>query len=319
MASLVTLFIFLIGILDCIIFILFLENPKLIKEIMLVHTLLYLFIYNLENKYLKQTKGVPSYIAFFLPGIGGILVSGLYFSLDYFMRDSMVLEEYEQYIHYDRLLEDKKKLDYRKEVSTISFLDQMNLLDSESKKESIIEFDMNYYDGRINLLQKGLVDQDGEVKHYTAVTLNMIENEFSIIINQLKEEFNTKKDIRILVKLSEVYKSYIESGLLSSEVLSAFNLEYIDVLNKLIESKKETLKIMNELVKAYIRDKNFKQAEKVNDNLLKKYTDKFDGIFNKIQIAYEKKDFYELNNLIMNLDNREDIPKEYEKILSFWR
>ncbi|MCK4257998.1 MAG: hypothetical protein KAX49_03420 [Halanaerobiales bacterium] len=311
--------IFLLGLLDVGIFLFLFNNPHYGKEVLVVHIVIYLIIKFFADKYLDDYDGVPTYLALFLPGLGEMVVSILYFSIHYFLRDSIVLNDYERYIKYQRFLDYNDKIDFEKELQTISFLDQMNLLDGDSKKQLIIDSSLNQYVGKIKLLQKGLMDWDGEVKHYSAVSINMIENEFSHLITQLREDFNLNKNLSTLQKLRQVYKNYIESGLISGEVLQIFNSEYIDILNKLRGLKKETPEILEELIVAYIRGGNFERSEEINRILLNIFPERFEGILYQLQIAYEKKDFTELNRVLLDLKKREiEIPKKYQTILAYW-
>lgn len=319
MEYLVISLIFLLGLLDGAIFLCLFIKPYYRYEVLLFHTLLYLIINILSDKYLKKYSEVPKYLAFFMPGFGGIIVSIIYFGLNYFLRDSIVLDDYERYINFDRFLELNKKIDFEKEVETISFLDQMNLLDTQNKKQLIIDFGLNHSQGKLNLLHKGLLDQDGEVKHYSAVTINMLENEFYYLINQLREEFNLDKNVESLQKLAKVYKNYLDSNLISGEFLYIFNNEYIDILHKLSELKSESPEILNELTDSYIRNDELGRAEEINSIMIKTYPDRFEGILLQIRLAYEKKDFVKMNDLIMDLKkNNFKIPEKYETFLSFW-
>jgi len=311
--------IFTLGIIDGVMFVFLSVNPRFIKEVLLIHLILYGIIYMLDDKYLYNHSGVPNYLALFLPGLGGVLVSLLHFSLLYFRRNSIVLGDFERYINFQRLFENQEKLDYDKEIQTLSFLDQMNLLDAKSKKQLIVDFGMNRNEDRVKLLHKGLLDMDGEVQHYSAVSLNMLENEYTHTINQLREEFNQNKDLDSLKRLTKVYQSYVESGLLSGEVLQVFNREYIDILRKLAERKKETPEIMNELVQAYIRGGDLIQAEAVNKRLLEKYHDRIEGILNQAHIAYEKNAYKELRHLLKNLKDRKlEVSPQLQTLLSYW-
>ena len=127
----------------------------------------------------------------------------------------MILGDYQRYIaSSNNEFKIQKQLDYEKEIRVLSFLDQINLLDTERKKELIIEFGSDNSEKKAYLLQKGLANTDHEVTHYCAVTLNSIENEYVNLIYNLQEEYNQTKNIKILEKLATALKIYIKSGLL---------------------------------------------------------------------------------------------------------
>lgn len=312
-------FIILISIVDCLLFIYSLVNSSFLMKALIIHIMLYLIIDYLDDKYLDEYEGVPKYLALFLPGLGNIIIAILYFSLYYFLRDSLILEDYERYINYQSFLDKKLRVDFVKEMKTLSFLDQMGFLDPENKKKLIIDSSLNEYANIAKLLQKGLSDEDNEVKHYSAVTLNMLENEYSFKINQLRESYNQSNNVSTLLKLSEAYRDYIESDLLTDDVLQVFNYEYIQVLNKILKVNNETFEMLVELIKAYIRSNQLELAENIISLLDQQYPGKFEVKLYKMNIAYKKKDYRRLKKLLDDLmNNNIEIPKDYENMLAFW-
>ena len=310
--------IFLIGIFDGIIFLTI--KPSNLYGVLLIHLILYFLIKILAKKLPSSYNGVPNYLALFLPGLGGVIVSALYISLFYFQWEGIVLSDYERYIEYERFLEKESKLNYNKEIVTLSFIDQMRLLDTTRKKDLIVDFSQDYYGEKVNVLQRGLLDKDSEVRHYSAVTLNMLENKFTNAISKLREEFNIYKDHDSLLKLARAYKEYLESGLISDEIFKIINNEYIEVLLKVIEKQKETPKILDQLVKAFIHNGNLFHAEKYNNHLNAKYPDTYEGFVNQMQIAYEKGDYNTLMQIIKDVQNRELKNSEgIKKQISFWK
>lgn len=311
--------IFLAGIIDGTALILAFLFPRYAIDAIFIHLILYLHINNLVDKLLDRHNGVPNYLALFMPGLGSILIAVSHFSLIYFRRDSIVLDDYERYINFQRFWDQQERVDYDKELQTLSFLDQMNLLDAKSKKQLIVDFGMNQYEERVKILHKGLSDMDGEVQHYSAVTINMLENEYTRVINQLRERFNLDRDIDSLKRLAKAYENYMESGLLSGDVLQVFNKEYIETLLKLIERKKETPEVLHELINAYIRSKDLVQAETVNNRLLKKHPDSIEGLINQIHFAYEKRAFSKVNELVKDIKSlgTEQHP-QIQTVLSYW-
>lgn len=284
-----------------------------------IHILLYVFFMVLTNTYLKEYEGIPNYIFLFMFGLGGIILSIIYFSLDYFLRDSMILDDYERYINYEEFMSKKLTIDYEKEVKTISLLDQMKLMDVETKKQLILNYNSDKRSNKLRFLKIGLNDKDIEVQHYSAVMLNMLENELSETINQLRRDYNTTKEINLLFKMSRVYKDYIDSELLTGKVLEVFNSEYIEVLNKICDSNKETPEIIDELVKAYLRSKNYIRAEEINKRVLENWPTSLEANINNLRIAYERKDFLKLQDLIDNIPiNNEEIPGGYGNLIAYW-
>ena len=281
-----------------------------------IHVFLFVLIFIFNKQFNIKNKDLPIYYFLFMPGLGGILISALYFSLIYFEKNTVVLDEYEKYINYENTLKPRENFNYEQEIRTMSFLDYMNLLDEASKKNLIIDLAMNKYDMKVNVLQRGLQDKDSEVQHYAATTINMIENDYTNLIYKVREEFNLNKDIDSLLKLRDVYKNYLESGLLSGEVFRLYNKEFSEVLVKLLERKKGTPEIINDLVKSYIESNDIDRAEALNAKLLN-YPERPEGVINQIRIAYNKNIYKDIVLHVKELKNNEVFEK-FQPQLSFW-
>ncbi len=300
------------------IFILFIYDTNILI-ILLIHLLLYLAIRYLSKDFTDACAGIPIYLVLFMPGLGGLIVSALFVNLHFFKWNSLVLADYERYLDFEHSLDKQKKINYIKEIGTFSFIDQMRLLNVKEKKDLIVEYSLDYKNNKINAVQRGLQDGDSEVRHYSAVTINMLESEYLNGLNELREEYNIYQDTNSLMKLYNGYKVYLSSGLISKEVYQIINKEYIEILLKVIDKNIISLEVLDDLVKAYLSSENIINAKKINDILLSKYPNKSEGYINKIKIAYEKRDYEELTRTVnevelSDFENKEDI-KDH---LLFW-
>ncbi|SHH80961.1 tetratricopeptide repeat protein [Clostridium grantii] len=306
-------------ILDILISMFLILHPRYWWQFLIAHAVITVLISFLMKKIQEVQKGIPVYLIFFLPGLGGVIVFILYFSLSYFIRDSIVLSDYELLIEFENNNSFKEKINYNKEIRTMSFLDVIEVLDSEEKKQFIIESEIFEDKGKIKLFQKGLSDSDIEIQHYSATLLNDKENDYTNLIDYLKEEYNILKDYVSLENLSKAYKNYIDSGLISGELLYIINNDYIETLNKMIKIKQKDLMILDELVKAYIKNDDFLNAEKTNKILLKEYPNNCEGVLNKLNISFEKDLIFEFNKVINGLTEMEiKSCKRVEELVSFW-
>lgn len=308
--------IFIISIFDFLLFFIYDFN---ILITLIIHILLYLVIRFLSNRFSDACAGIPNYLVLFMPGLGGIIVGILYLSLHFLQWNTTILADYERYLDFEHNLEKEKKVNYIKEIGTFSFIDQIRLLNTKEKKDLIVEYSLDYKNNKINAVQRGLHDGDSEVRHYSAVTINMLESEYLNEISDLREDYNTYQDTNSLVKLYNGYTDYLSSGLISNEVYQIINKEYIDVILKVIEKNIISLDILNNMVKSYLRSNNIISAKEINNVLLSKYPKNTEGYINKIRIAYEKRDYEDLIKTIkdvelINFDNKEEI----NKYLLFW-
>ncbi|WP_461205062.1 hypothetical protein [Clostridium sp. DL1XJH146] len=310
---------FLLLLIDILAFIFLFLYPVHLKGVLIVHTIVAILAIILIKNTMDIFKGVPVYLILFMPGLGGIIVFGLFFSLSYFMKDSIVLSDYEALIEFNNTLDFKEKINYDKEIRTMSFLDMLDVLGSYEKKQLIIDSEIFEYNGKVKLLQKGLSDKDTEVQHYSATLLNDKENEFTNRINYLREEYNLEKNNLILETLSNTYKKYITSDLIGGEVLYIFNREYIETLQMLLKIKEDNLDFLNDLVRAYIRSNDFEMADKTNTYLLEKHPNSPEGLLNRLHISYEKDPLTKFTHLIKSLTEEEiNSSKKIESLVSFW-
>jgi hypothetical protein len=288
-------------------------------EVLLINALAALLVTVIIRKNTEIFKGVPIYLMLFVPGLGGVLVLILYFSLAYFMRDSIVLSDYELLIEFHNKLNFKEKINYDKEVRSMSFLDMLDALGSKEKKQLIIDSEIYDYQGKIKLLQKGLSEKDKEIQHYSATLLNDKENQYTNKINYLREEYNIRENKSVLEKLAKAYKQYITSGLIEGEVLYIFNLEFIETLKNWLNIDENNFYILDDLVKAYIRNKDFDNAEKTNFRLLKEYPNNEKALLNRMNISFEKDSLSDFDKLISSLTEEQiKSSKKIEGLVSFW-
>jgi len=312
--------IFIIGLFDLASLICFFNNACSFLFFLGFNLLSYPAFVFVAKTFIRRDYGIPLYLVMFLPGLGGLIVSILYACRLYFLHDNMILGDYQRYIaSSNNEFKIQKQLDYEKEIRVLSFLDQINLLDTERKKELIIEFGSDNSEKKAYLLQKGLANTDHEVTHYCAVTLNSIENEYVNLIYNLQEEYNQTKNIKILEKLATALKIYIKSGLLRRDTLYFnINKEYSDVLLKLKDAKKRnSFEIDRELIEAYITTGELNKAKDLNDKTVKEFPERFEGFFNSLKIAYHSKDMDSFKEGILKLRSKK-IPPEYKDQILFW-
>lgn len=311
---------FIIGLLDLASLICFFDNIISFPILIGSNLISYFVLVVIERILIKRDYGVPLYIVIFLPGVGGLIVSILYACLCYFLQDNMILAEYQRYIMAsDNDYKIQNRIDYEKEMRVLSFLDEIKFFDTERKKELIIEFSSENSDNKAYLLQSGLVNEDQEVTHYCAVTLNTLENEYVNLIHNFREEYNEKKSTKALEKLALAFKSYINSGLLKKDTFGlSIHKEYIDVLLKLKgEKRRSSYEINRELIEEYITLGEFSKAKEINQKMISDFPERFEGLFDSLKLAYYSKDIDSLLECILTLKSKE-IPVEYKDQMLFW-
>lgn len=269
--------------------------------LLLYLVLSYFFIRIVYEENLYKYFGIPIYLYLFLPGLGAIVISFVLVSLYYFKRNTFLIQSYEKYIRgrNNRLL--NLQFNYTESVQTMSAIDYMTHLAPDLKRQLIISLKESYNKNRISVLKKGSDDVDTEIQHYSAATLNTIENNINKEINRLHEKLEETVTSEVLNELIDLYSKYINSELLSKESIVVFNQYYIQLLEKkehLFNLSKDS-KI--ELIKGYIRNNQMEKAKKYLEKTMDQYPDCLEFQLIKVQWCYKMKHYHELEKAIMRL------------------
>jgi hypothetical protein len=276
--------------------------PSHLYAVLIVHLLLFIIMVICYKRFENTIKDLPLYLILCFPGIGGLYITLLYFSSTYFYRDNLPLSDYEQMLEAEDSADLREKISYENEIRTMSFLDLLNYIGPEQKKELLIDSQYSVDINNTEILKKGLEAEDKEVQHYSATLLNTRENEYTNRISELSEQFVIKEDESILNELIVAYKSYIDSGLIEEDSMGIFLKEYIQTLNKKIRLKNYGLKSLNQLFEAYVKDNNLVKAEEINNKIRVEFNREDQVALNEIFILYQKDDHEGVFKKISSLD-----------------
>jgi hypothetical protein len=95
----------------------------------------------------------------------------------------------------------------------------------------------------IELMQRARLTNDTELTHYATTTMMELQSGYEQVINELEEARNRlPDDVGILKKLRRELKRYIESGLLTGNILTIYQKKLGDVLDGLLKAEPENKK-----------------------------------------------------------------------------
>lgn len=289
-------------ILDLFLFVFLFIYPHHIIIVLIFHVLLFIVSVICYKRFDNTIDDLPLYLILLFPVIGGLYISLVYFSTTYFYRDNFPISDYEQMLISEDSTNLRQKVIYENEIRTMSFLDLLNYISPDKKKELLIdshyEFDINNTD----ILRKGLEAMDKEVQHYSATLLNTRENEFTNKISYLSEQYGIKENPAILEELIQAYKNYIDSGLIEEDSMGIFLKEYIEVINKKIGLKNYDLTTLNMLFEAYVFNDDLIKAEEINNKISREYNRKDQVVLNELFILYQKDDYDAIYTKICGID-----------------
>lgn len=276
-----------------------------------------LFIFS--KKVFKDSKALPFYIALFLPGVGMIFITAINIMLQNYAMKNGLIKEYEKYVHYKNELGNIKKINFNKELNVLSMYDKLKHSPSSEKKEAIIELIDNDIEIKVNILRTALLDKDPEVVHYAASTLNLFEQEYERKLFNLKQKYIESNEINTLVKMIELYDSYINSGLLGDESLEVYLNEYLNLLEDNIDRFNDNYEILLKMIDVNIKLSKFDDCFYIIKRLFENFSPRFETYFYLMKIYYNLKNYKMVSNIAKNIKELEiKIPEKYEGIIDYW-
>lgn len=297
------LFTFLL-LLDILIFLYLFIVEENIIIILSFHIILYILLYKINKSFKKEKIEIPFYIILFMPIIGPFIYFTFYFSYNYFFSDNELIMDYEKLIEAKLQKTSKNRIEYEKEIKTMSFIDMLSYMDPDRKKEVLIDSQYSVKINNANILKKGLESEDKEVQHYSATLLNSKENELTNNISYLREKYNQTKNEMFLDKLIYSYLLYLNSTLIEEDSINIFREEYKEVLLIKIKNKTYNLDTLKELFKTYIQINDLDNAYFINEKMKREYGDTEHIIINKLNILYKQNKLEEVKDILNNLDDK---------------
>ena len=291
-------------ILDFLLFVFLFMYPSHLYPVLAIHVALYIISVKCYRRFDNTISDLPIFLILFLPVLGGLFITLFYFSTSYFYRDNLPLSDYEQMLEAEGPTNFREKISYEKEIKTMSYMNLLKYINPEKKKEILINSQYGLDINNTDILKRGLEAKDKEVQHYSATLLNTRENDFTNEISYLSEKYNNEENPFILAKLSQAYKEYIKSGLIEEDSMEIFIREYIDVLNKRIQTNHYDMNTLDELFEAYINNDNLIEAEKINRKIKKEFNRKDQVAINDIYILFKKRDYRGVYAKINTLDEK---------------
>lgn len=286
---------------DILILLFLLMTEQYMVVILLIHAVLIFTGWKIYKTFDTEFEILPYYILFFMPILGIFIFHILTISLHYFMRNSDVIDDYEQILLEEKLNE-RKRVDYDEEMRTMSFLDLFPTIDNERKKQVLIDSHYSYDINNSKILLQGLESDDMEVQHYSATLLNSLENDFTNTISSLREQYTLYGDDAALDELIISYRSYLNSSLIGEESIQLFKKEYVDLLLQKVNRNRYDREVLQYLFTAFIEIDDYYHATLINHRIEEEYGKDCASIVNKIHIQFNQGYIKEVVDLLLSID-----------------
>ncbi|SFF67561.1 hypothetical protein SAMN05216353_10557 [Halobacillus alkaliphilus] len=284
--------------------------PLILITFYLIHGVLIAFSSHFLNKLVKkEDEGVISWIcvvSFFIP-IAGEIFGLITWMISKHFGSNQMLDEYDDYIKFEPL--NLEQLRYQAEENMDLLPIGEAILSDESKdhKDLILRLINSNITNKGKYLNLGLTNNDSETVHYSATTLNVLNNRMEKELEQAKLTFDPAHPATIQ-KLVQVYERFINSGLLEQNAQKRLEEEYVDVLEREVKNLQEAPWLYFNLGKIYKRTGQEDRAILAFNSLIEHFPNEPEGYLELMEIYYDKRNWSSLKSLTGRL--YEHVPEE---------
>lgn len=266
-----------------------------------------------------QTKNISPVLFLILPGIGALIYGASYLSLYLIGASKVEYDLRHAYQDEEVTYEKKVSVDFAQVAGLMNMAGVFTYSDALKKKELIVDLLSAQTVQNCQMLKKGLHDPDPEVVHYTASTINYLENRFEKAIHEAREksaEEFTKENLELVVRL---YEQYIESGLLDEQIIPMYIKKMIEVLELQFERFENDLSVAKHLARAYMRIGRKSDAVFLLQQMAKQYPDDVEIQFVLMNYFYSIGDLVQVKNIADLLAlGAVPLTKKQQSLIGFW-
>jgi hypothetical protein len=173
----------------------------------------------------------------------------------------------------------------------------------------------------IELMQRARLMEDTELTHYATTTMMELQSNYEHVIRELEEKRNKlQNDPNILKKLRRELKRYIDSGLLTGNVLTIYRQKLDDVLENLLVLEPDNKKYYLDKIDNSLNQGKTEGVKKELDYAEKKWPD--DERVYRLMIDYYQNTHQgdKIQEVLRKLEeNNIYLSSEGKQWFSFWK
>ena len=241
-----------LGLLAIYYFYVYLEQRVRVPILLALHVVLFMIVVILRRTSSPQTREISPLMYLLLPGVGSLFYGLSYITLYLigmkFKRKGIRHSYSEENVEYKKSV----SVDFEQVGRIMDMAGVFSYSNSLSKKEMIVDLLSGDLSVNSQLLKKGLGDKDPEVVHYTASTLNYLEERYEKAIQEARDACVTELTQERLSHVAVLYDRYMRSGLLDSDILPIYRKSYIQVLELMIKEFGYDPETVSRLFDAYL-------------------------------------------------------------------
>jgi amino acid transporter len=297
----------------------YLEGRAVLPQLLAAHVVVFIIVIIFRRSSSPQTREISPLMFLILPGVGSLLFSLSYLVL-YFVGSRFVKKELRHsYMDEEVKYEKEVSIDFKQIGRLMDMAGVFSYSDSSHKKDMIVDLLSGDITANSKLLKQGLGDKDPEVVHYTASTLNYMEEKYEKAIQTARAACVENLTRKKLMNVAALYENYMSSGLLEDDILPIYRNSYIQVLELVLKEFGRDEEILELLIRAYLTNDQPYDAEIIMLEAVSIFPQSL--IIRFAQMKY----YYSLNSLeklVSIAQTIRDIPfeltKEQKGIVDFW-
>ncbi|MBN4051087.1 MAG: hypothetical protein COA82_04400 [Alkaliphilus sp.] len=308
-----------VAVLDLTLLILFVYFDKINMQIFIIlHVLFVLVVYFINKFIIKDRRYLPFHIAFFLPGIGMLMLS----MIDLFVKKELVsnqIVEYEKYIQFIENKVQRASVNVKKEVDILSGTDELLYSNTKRKKDLVVKMLTEKRKEKVKILKKSLDDEDTEVKHYASSILLSFEEEYDTKLFNLRKLYSKHKEKKYLYDLLNVYFDYINSNLINDETLELYVDEYLILAKEYFSNFGVECQLFLNIMDVNLMVNRNRTAEGFIDKMYEQFPENTNMHMIKMKIKFRLKKYVEVTKLAIHAKKSEmKFSKKKLEQINFW-
>lgn len=297
----------------------YLEGRAVLPQLLAAHVVLFIIVIIIRRSSSPQTREISPLMFLILPGVGSLLFSLSYLVL-YFVGTKFVKKELKHsYMDETVTYEKDVSIDFKQVGRLMDMAGVFSYSDSSHKKDMIVDLLSGDISANSKLLKQGLGDTDPEVVHYTASTLNYMEEKYEKAIQTARAACVVNLTRKKLMNVAVLYQDYMSSGLLEDDILPIYRKSYTEVLELVLHEFGRDEEILELLIQAYLVNDQAYDAEIIILEAVSIFPQSLIIRFAQMKYYYSVRN---LEGLVSTAQIIHDMPleltKEQKEMVGFW-
>lgn len=209
----------------------------------------------------------------FLPVIGWLIPS--VWPKKWLKHDEQFFESYMNSQSEDlsvRFLARQEKIQRDDELDIVSIEEALLVSDYSTRRRVLIDILKQDAMQFIDVLKTAVTNEDTETSHYAVTAVVEVKRKLTLLLQKLAVEFEQNpQDSQVTLTYAEVIKEYIRSGFLDAQSMRQYQLQYVALLEHLIQANEATEDIFIEKINMELTVHDLASAESTAHRFKERY------------------------------------------------